>query len=67
MANPLSRRDFLKLGALGVVGAGGATAIAQTNKNKPRQSMPPCRVWIMATVPYQEPGMSTMKITEWFL
>jgi len=32
--NQLSRRDFLKLGALGVIGAGSTTATIQTTKNK---------------------------------
>lgn len=41
MKNQLSRRDFLKLGAFGVVGAGGATAAFQApGKNKIRASMP---------------------------
>lgn len=39
---PLSRRDFLKLGALGAVGAGSATAISQAGAVQPRRvPMPP--------------------------
>jgi FtsP/CotA-like multicopper oxidase with cupredoxin domain len=42
MKNQLSRRDFLKLGAFGVIGAGGASAIMQSNgKSHIRQSPPP--------------------------
>ena len=32
---PLSRRDFLKVGGLAVLGTAGATALTQNNDNQP--------------------------------